>query len=253
MLNRRIIPTLLLQNRSLVKTVNFSNAKYIGDPLNTILVFNELEVDEIILLDIGQQTAEQIQFEYIAKIAQHCFVPFTYGGGIFSSSDIDRLLMNGCEKVVLNKLLFEDVGVVKNAINKFGSQAIVASIDYKTENDGSRIVYKNNGRINSGQTLDNWLKVVRDLGVGEIILTSIDREGTYTGFDHQALSDLCANLGIPVIIHGGCASVEDIRLLFRNSDASGAAVGSAFVYHKKDQGVLINYPQPDLADNLRLL
>lgn len=253
MLNRRIIPTLLLQDRSLVKTKQFSDAKYIGDPLNTILVFNELEVDEIILLDIGQNDVSEIQFEYIEKIAQHCFVPFSYGGGISSMSNIERLLRNGCEKVVINSLLFDGSEVVRDAIEKFGSQAIVASIDYKIDRNGIRVVYRNNGKCNSYQQLDDWINFVTKIGVGEIILTSIDHEGTYLGFDELGISDLISNLGIPVIIHGGCSNTDDLKKLFSNSDASAAGVGSTFVFHKKDQGVLINYPQPRLADSLRAL
>ena len=253
MLNRRIIPTLLLQDKSLVKTRKFFDAKYIGDPLNTILVFNELEVDEIICIDISHNGEQEIQFDYIEKIAQHCFVPFSYGGGISSISDIERLLRHGCEKIVVNSLLFDDAEVVERAVEKFGSQAIVASIDYKTDTNGKQTVYKNNGKLNTDLQLDDWMNYVTDIGVGEILLTSIDREGTYSGFDWQDIADAILNVGIPVVVHGGCSGADDLRTLFTETEASAAAVGSSFLYYKKDQGVLINYPEPDLADHLRAL
>ena len=242
MIGRRVIPCLLLNEGGLYKTVRFLNRTYVGDPINVLRVFNDKEVDEIIVLDIGATKAgRSIAFEMISDFASECFMPLCYGGGIRSMDDMRRLFDLGIEKVSLNTASVEDPDLVSDAAATFGSQSIVASIDVKTLRlRGASVMIRGGSQRSSRGTIEH----ARDMaarGAGEIMLTSIDREGTASGFDLELVRSVTSVVDIPVIAHGGAGTLRDLAEAF-DAGASAAAAGSLFVFQGPHRAVLINYP-----------
>lgn len=251
MLNSRIIPVLLLERKSLVKTIKFRNSNYIGDPINTVLIFNELEVDELIFLDIKASVNNQKpNFELLRKIADECFMPLAYGGGISSLEIAKTILDIGFEKIVLNSHTMRNPKLISELANQFGSQAIIVAIDVKYNIFGNPTVRTFSGRKNSNKEPFEWAKKVESLGAGEIILTSIDREGSWGGYDLKLVKEISNSISIPVIANGGCGSVNDIFKVVNESNASAAAVSSMVLYQKKDMGILINTPDKEELNDL---
>jgi cyclase len=239
---KRVIPILLLKGKSLVKTNGFNNPQYIGDPCNTLRIFNELEVDEIVILDIGaSQSGSGPNFQLMEDIASECFMPISYGGGITNIEQANKLFSLGIEKIVFNNACFEDLSLMQSVSNKFGSQAVVASIDFRVRrNDEIKAVnHKNKREINAF----NHLVSVESSGAGEIILTNIAREGSWQGYDLDSLRTLSRNVDLPIIANGGCGSPDHIETLFSDTQISAAGVGSMFVYQQKGMGVLVNIPE----------
>lgn len=243
MLRTRVIPALLLRNESLVKTVRFGKYTYVGDPCNTVRIFNELEVDELVFLDItATREGRSPNFVLLADIANECFMPLGYGGGIRCFEDAQKILRLGFEKVIINSYALDNPGFVSELANHFGSQAVVVSIDIKRDLFGHYKVHSRAGTKNSRRAPVAWAKEVEMLGAGEILLTSIDREGTWEGFDLELVKSVTDAVQVPVIAQGGAGSLGHIVDVVKKSSASAVALGSMVVFQKKGMGVLVNFP-----------
>jgi len=244
----RVIPVLLLKNAGLVKTVQFKDPKYIGDPLNAVKIFNEKEVDELIFLDILATTENRgIPLDFLKEVAEECFMPLAFGGGIKSISDIRAILKVGVEKVILNSVLFKDLEFVKEAVKQFGSSTIAVSLDVKKNFWGKYELYSNGGNVNTKKEPIAFAKQLNEIGVGELMINSIDLDGTQKGYDLDLITKISNSVDIPVIACGGAGSLSDFDLALNQAGASAVAAGSMFVFHGKHRAVLISYPsQTDL-------
>lgn len=243
MLETRIIPALLLKDKSLVKTVNFRKFNYIGDPVNTCRIFNELEVDELVFLDIrASLNNREPQYEILQEIANECFMPVSYGGGIKTMSQAEKIFRTGFEKIVINSTTFTNPGFITEAAKSFGSQSIIVSIDVKKNIFGKYQVCSYSATKTENIKPEEWLKEVESLGAGEILLTSVDREGTWNGFDLDLIKLATSRLRIPLIAHGGGSNLQDISDAVKKGNASAVALGSMVVYQRKGCGVLVNFP-----------
>ncbi|HEY0236521.1 MAG TPA: AglZ/HisF2 family acetamidino modification protein [Afipia sp.] len=239
----RVIPSLLLRGAGLVKTRAFKDPKYVGDPINAIRIFNDKEVDELVLLDITASVEEKPPaFGVIRDIASECFMPVAYGGGITSVDQIRQILAAGIEKVVVNSVAFKNPQIVRDAVREFGSQAVVVSIDVKRKLLGRYEVFVNGGRKAIGQDPVTWAKRMEEYGAGEIFLTSIDRDGAMQGYDLDLTRQVASAVRIPVIASGGAGSVADFRRAVNEGGAAAAAAGAMFVFHGPHRAVLITYP-----------
>ena len=244
MLRTRVIPCLLLKSRGLVKTVKFKDPKYIGDPLNALKIFNEKEVDELIFLSIDAtiNNSEPL-YDLIEDITKECFMPFCYGGGIKTIEQIQKILKLGVEKVAINSAAYEDPEFVREACHIFGSSTIVVSIDVKKNVFGKYQVVINGGTLNTKLDPMEHSKKMEELGVGELIINSIDRDGTMVGYDLNLIKKVTSIVNIPVIACGGAKSISDFAKVSIEAGASAAAAGSMFVFHGKHKAVLITYPE----------
>jgi imidazole glycerol-phosphate synthase subunit HisF len=249
MLRTRVIPALLLRNESLVKTNKFGKFTYVGDPANTVRIFNELEVDELIFLDItASRERRHPNIKVLAEIANECFMPLGYGGGIRTLDQAKTIFDIGFEKVAVNTHANQTKNLITDIATQYGSQAVIASIDVKMGWFGKQTVRTMAGRQNTKRDPIEWAKEVEQMGAGEILLTSIDREGTWQGFDIDLVRRVTDAVSIPVIAHGGAGTVEHIGQVVKDGNASAVALGSMVVFQKKGMGVLVNFP-----DKIRLL
>ena len=243
MLKTRVIPCLLLRNRGLVKTVKFKNPRYIGDPINTVKIFNEKEVHELVFLDIDATVEKRKPFfEVIARIASECFIPFAYGGGVRSIEDMKKIFSLGVEKIVINSYAVENPLFVRRAADEFGGQSIVVSIDVKKTFFNSYRVHIHGGRKETGLDPVDFAEQIERMGAGEIFLTSIDRDGTWEGYDIELIRKVSNAVHVPVIACGGAGKIEDFSEAVKRGGASAVASGSLFVYQAKGRGVLVNFP-----------
>ncbi len=247
MLRTRIIPVLLLRNESLVKTVRFGKFTYVGDPANTVRIFNELEVDELLFLDItASRENRSPNLKLLADIANECFMPLGYGGGIRSLDQAKAVFDIGFEKVAINTQAAENPALIGEIAVHYGSQSVIASIDVKRGLFGGQTVRTMGGKRNTLCDPVTWAVEVEKMGVGEILLTSIDREGTWEGFDLELVKRVTDAVSIPVIAHGGAGTVEHIGRVVKEANASAVALGSMVVFQKKGMGVLVNFPENKL-------
>lgn len=243
MLQVRVMPVLLLRERRLVKTIKFKNPVYVGDPVNAIKIYNEKEVDELIVLDITATIHKsEPDFELLSRLTDECFMPLGYGGGIRTLDHAKRLFGMGVEKIAINSFAIEDPEFISKVASNYGSQAVVASIDVKRTWLGSYNVYTHSATRSAGKDPISYAKELVDRGAGEILLTSVDREGTWDGFDLNLLKGVSHAVSVPVIALGGCGSVEHLGLAVKEGGASAVALGSMAVYQGKDLGVLIGFP-----------
>lgn len=243
MLKTRIIPVLLIRKNSLVKTVRFKSPSYIGDPINTVRIFNELEVDELVLLDItASDEKREPDYKLLSEIANECFMPLSYGGGIISFDQAKKILEIGYEKIVVNSAAFENPALISDISSHFGNQAVIASVDVKKNLWGSYKVYTQSGKKNTKKNPVEWAIEVEKYGAGEILLTSIDKEGTWSGFDKNLIKNVSDAVSIPVIAHGGAGNIDHIAEVVMQANASAVAIGSMVVYQQKGMGVLVNFP-----------
>lgn len=241
----RVIPVLTLQNEKLVKTIRFKNPTYIGDPINAVKIFNEKEVDEIVILDItATKEKRELNYNKIEEIASEAFMPFAYGGGITKLSQIEKLFKLGIEKVVLNSVLETNMGLVSEAAKIFGSQSIVASIDVKKNLFGKTNAYKISGTTKIDVPLLDFVKQLEQTGVGEFFINSIDKDGTYSGYDLDLINQLSTKVNIPIVACGGASSIDSFLPAIQHG-ASAVAAGSMFVYTGSTRGILINYPKQE--------
>lgn len=243
MLSVRVMPCLLLRNSKLVKTIRFKDPDYIGDPVNAVKIYNEKEVDELIFLDITASTeGKSPNFKTIEEISSECFMPMTYGGGIRSIEDMKRVYNLGVEKIAINSHAIDGPSLITNAANIFGNQSVVVAIDVKRKMFGGGFdVMTYGGSKNSKRDPVEWAGKVESLGAGEILLTSIDRDGTYEGYDLELIHKVAQAVNIPIIACGGAGKVEDFARAVE-AGASACAAGSMVVYQGKRRGVLINFP-----------
>lgn len=238
-----MIPCLLLLKSQLVKTVRFRKPNYVGDPLNTVRIFNEKEVDELVFLDIGVRPANQpLQLSLVAEIAQECFMPFAYGGGINSLEDIRNVLAAGAEKVVLNSALHADPDLVRKAADRFGNQSIVASIDFRRRTLRKPTAVTECGQRETSEHPVSFARKMTQLGAGEILLNSVNRDGTFSGYDLDMISQVTREVDVPVIACGGARNLDDLETAIA-AGAEAAGAGSLFVYQNANRSVLINYPR----------
>jgi cyclase len=243
MLKTRVIPCLLLRGAGLVKTVRFKDAKYVGDPINAIKIFNDKEVDELVLLDIAaSREGRGPAFEKIAEVAGECFMPLAYGGGIRTVDDARRILKLGVEKVVFNSTAWREPAVLRDAAREFGAQAVVASVDVRRKLFGRYEVVVDNGSKGTGVEPLDYVRRIEDTGVGEILLNATDRDGTMQGYDIELLSRVTSAVKVPVVALGGAGSVDHMREAVKAGGASAVAAGAMFVFHGKHRAVLITYP-----------
>lgn len=241
-LEPRVIPCLLLDGEALVKTVRFADPVYVGDPVNVLSIFNEFEVDEIVLLDIaGARSRQPSPAPLLKHLAEECFIPMAYGGGLEDVETMAAVLQIGFEKVVLGTALATAPQAVEEAARRFGRQAVVASVDVRRTDAGPR-AFVRGGSVDTGEDHVGWARRAVDLGAGELLVTSIDREGTMDGFDLDLVREVADAVDVPVIAHGGAAKRRQLAEPVREAGASAVAAGSLFVFQGPQRGVLINYP-----------
>lgn len=241
----RVIPCLLLKREGLVKTEQFRRPRYVGDPLNTIRIFNEKEVDELLLLDITATVEGRAPpFDLLRRVADECFMPLCYGGGIRRFEDIGRILGLGVEKVAINTFAFESPGFLRRAALEFGSQSIVASVDVKRGLLGRNVVMTRSGTQSTGKDVVDAARALVEEGAGEILVTSIDRDGTMSGYDLDLVRKVADSVPVPVVACGGAGSISDLAAAVA-AGASAVAAGSLFVFHGRHRAVLISFPSPE--------
>ena len=240
----RIIPCLLYQNGGLVKTINFINPTYIGDPINAVKIYNEMEADELIFLDIEASSKNSPpNLNLIKEIANEAFMPVCYGGGIMDIDTISKIINIGIEKVSLNTIVLNNPKLIETAASKFGSQSIVVCIDIKKNIFGEYEVFTNNGKIKSKTSLIQHLKNINNMGAGEIVVNNIDRDGKMIGFDLELLNFFRPLTNLPLIALGGAGNLNDLKEAVTIGKVDAVAAGSIFVYYGRLNGILINYPR----------
>lgn len=243
MLKTRVIPCLLLRNGGLVKTFQFGKPKYVGDPINAVRIFNEKEVDEIVILDITATPEKKgPNFELIKDLASQAFMPLAYGGGITNIEQIEKLFSIGIEKVVLDTIVSTNPNLIKHAADIAGSSSVVVCMDVKSKLFGKPTVFNHAGKFDTKQDPVQFAKKIQELGAGELIFNSIDRDGMQKGYDLPMIEKISKAIDIPVIALGGAATLEDFRKAVDHG-ASAVAAGSMFVFHGKHKAVLITYPE----------
>jgi cyclase len=241
-LEARIIPVLLLHNGGLYKTKQFKNPSYVGDPINAVRIFNEKEVDELLILDIDcSKENKEPNYTLIEEIVSEAFMPVGYGGGISSLAIAQKVFQLGVEKVIINTALQNNQQLLADIAAIYGAQAVAASIDYKKGIIGGAKAYFSNGTKKSVITPQELAKIAEKAGAGEIILNSIDREGTYQGYDINLLQQVVETVQIPIVVSGGACSNKDFDA-GKQAGASGMAAGSMFIYQRPHNAVLISYP-----------
>lgn len=251
MLKTRVIPALLLESDALVKTKKFSNSYYIGDPVNTVRIFNELEVDELAFLDITATNEKRSpNLDILAQIANECFMPLSYGGGLNNFATVQAVFNIGFEKIILNSITHSNPEFITDVSEHYGRQSVVASMDVKKTFFGKYEVWSHSGTVNTKKDPTSWALKLQDYGAGELLLTCINREGTWEGYDVELVKKITSVLDIPVIAHGGAGNLNDISEVVHKGKASAVAVGSMVVFQKKGMGVLINFPDRNELEEL---
>ncbi len=250
MLTLRVIPCLLLRGDGLIKTVKFKNERYVGDPINAIKIFNEKEVDELVVLDV-LASAEHYKprTEYVRNLATECFMPLCYGGGITTLAEMEALFSAGVEKVAINTAALDNPDLIRAAAKEFGSQSIVVSLDVKKSFFGGYSVYSQRGTTDRKISPFDHVKLVEDLGAGEIFLNSVDQDGVREGYDLDLLKKICQIVTIPVIACGGAGELTHFKAA-ADAGASAVAAGSFFVFYGKHRAVLITYPESSQIEQL---
>ncbi len=252
MLNPRIIPNLLIHKKGLVKTVNFANPKYVGDPINAVKIFNEKLVDELIVTDIDASVNNiEPDYDLIEKIAMECRMPLCYGGGIKNDKQAKRIFNLGVEKISISSSAINSPTIISELAESVGNQSVVVVLDIKKKYFSNNYnVLTNNGKEKTGINLKSFVSSLKKLGAGEIVLNSIDRDGTMQGYDYNAIDIVRANTTLPLTVLGGAGSLNHIEELISKYGIIGAAAGSLFVFKGKYKAVLINYP--DEKDKMNL-
>jgi len=246
MLAPRIIPCLLVHNKGLVKTVKFKEGKYVGDPINAVKIFNEKEADELMVLDIDA-TVENREPDYkmIENLAVECRMPLCYGGGIKTVEQAQKIFNLGVEKIALSSAVLDNPLLVSEIAKEVGSQSVVVVLDVKKKMFGGYDIYTHNGTKKTKVDLEKFVKELQELGVGEIVINSIDNDGVMEGYDISLISKLKPLIYTPMTVLGGAGSKEDIKKLIKKFQIIGCAAGSIFVFKGKYKAVLINYPKQD--------
>lgn len=250
----RIIPVLLLKNNGLVKSIQFKNHKYIGDPINAVRIYNELEADEIVFLDIeATKNGRCVDVQLVKEIGEEANMPFGVGGGINSLYQIEKLIHAGAEKVIICSEALHRPEFIKEASQEFGSSTISVCIDIGKSFFGGLKLYSQSGNKAHSMDLENFAKKMEDLGAGELIIQSIVQDGKMMGYDHKVPLAISKITTIPITVLGGAGSMEDIKTLHELHPFNGYAAGSMFVYQGVHRGVLINYPSSVIKNNIQRL
>lgn len=248
----RVIPVLLLRGKGLVKTEKFKSPKYIGDPINSVRIFNEKEVDELVFLDItAAPEGRGPDFELLADIAGEAFMPMAYGGGITTLEQVRRIFALGFEKVVINTAAYAIPQLIREAVSIYGSQSIVGCVDVRRTFLGRYELSSHSGKTKQPVGLKEHVQGLERLGVGEIIVNAVDRDGTQSGYDLKLIREVSSSVSVPVVACGGASGLDDFEAAVKQGGASAVAAGSLFVFMGPHRAVLINYP--DRADLARRL
>jgi len=252
MLNPRIIPCLLIQNKGLVKTVKFTSPKYVGDPLNAVKIFNEKSVDELIILDINATSNNrEPDYKMIANIAMECRMPLCYGGGIKTKEQALQIFQLGVEKVAISSSAIENPKLISEIASIVGNQSIVTIIDVKKRRFSSKYeIFTHNGKMKSRYHPIDFVKKAEELGCGEIVINSIDNDGVMKGYDRKIINEIRNVISIPMTVLGGAGTLDDIGGMISEHGIIGVAAGSLFVFKGRYKAVLINYPNITQKENL---
>jgi cyclase len=246
-LRARIIPFLLLREGGLVKTVQFGDSKYVGDPLNAVRIFNEKEVDEIVVLDIDATAhGREPNYKLIANLASECRMPLCYGGGVAKASQVERIVSLGVEKVAISSAAFASPSLIEEAAHRVGNQSIVVVLDVKRSGPLRKryAVHTHNAtKVVPGSPAE-WARIAQDKGAGEIVISSIDRDGTMQGYDYTLIDEVKEAVTLPITAVGGAGSSGDLSALVNRYGTIGAGAASIFVLKGKYRAVLIQYPTP---------
>lgn len=243
MLENRVIPCLLLEERRLIKTTRFRKPRYVGDPINVVRILNEKEVDELLILDVAaSRRGRPPDYEYIEDFVGECFIPVCYGGGVKTAEDARRLFHMGIEKVSISTAAFEQPGLVEEMASLFGSQSVVVCVDVLRRSFGGYEVRVTGGSRRTGLQPGDWSREMEERGAGEVIVNAIHRDGTMKGYDLDLIQEVTQSVSIPVVACGGAGDLGDLSRAVLEGGASAASAGSKFVYHGKNHAVLINYP-----------
>lgn len=243
MIRGRFIPVLLMRGTGIVKTMKFGGGTYLGDVLNAVAIFNDKMADDLIVLDIdASKQGRGPNFDVIRELASEAFMPVCYGGGIRTLDDAQRIFACGIEKISVNTALFETPEIVQECASRYGAQAVVAAIDVRKQADGSYWAVSMGRSTHAPVPLADMLKRAEDAGAGEILIQSVERDGTQSGYDHDLIGLATRTVTVPVVAAGGAASIGDMASAIVNSGASGAAAGSLFVFFGRQRAVLINMP-----------
>ncbi len=248
----RVIPVLLLRGKGLVKTVKFKEPRYIGDPINSVRIFNEKEVDELVFLDISATPEDRCpDFELLADIAGEAFMPMAYGGGITTLEQVRRIFALGFEKVVIDTAAYVAPQLIRDAVAIYGSQSIVGCVDVRRTLLGRYEISSHSGKTKQSVGLKDHVQTLERLGVGEIIVNAVDRDGTQSGYDLKLIREVSSAVSVPVVACGGASGIDDFVAAVHEGGASAVAGGSLFVFVGPHRAVLINYPaRADLARRL---
>ena len=252
MLRPRIIPCLLVRNGGLVKTVQFTNGKYVGDPINAVRIFNEKEVDELIVLDIDASVHNrEPNYQLIANLAAECRMPLCYGGGVGTVEQVERIIGLGVEKVAISSAAIQMPELVSDAAVHVGSQSIVVVMDVKRNGVlGEYEIFTHNGSRKTSYSPVEFSKRAEFLGVGEVVINSIDRDGVMQGYDLDLAKEVRQGIELPITVIGGAGNLDHIAELIKEFGIIGAGAGSMFVFKGKYRAVLINYPSRSDKDAL---
>lgn len=243
MLQKRVIPCLLLHKGGLYKTEKFKKPTYIGDPINAIKIFNDKEVDELMFIDIDATTQnKEPNYKIIDDIASECFMPLCYGGGVKTIEQMKKIYSLGVEKISLSSQAVLNPDLIKEASSIFGNQSVIVTIDVKKDFWGKKKVFINNGKKNTKLNPVDFISKVESLGAGEIVINSINNDGVMQGYDYELLKELKSNVKVPIIALGGAGNLEHIKDAFHIANVDAVACGSMFVYKGPLKGVLISYP-----------
>ena len=246
----RVIPTLLIDDGGLVKTVQFKKKTYIGDPINAVRLYNDMEVDEIMVMDISATRKKRgPDIPFIREFASESFIPLCYAGGISSIDEMSRVFTEGVEKVALNHVLLQDRTLLRKGATRFGSQSVVACLDVKRDVLGRSMVYDYEKKRILKLRPEGYAKELEQDGAGEIFVYSADRDGMMNGYDLELVRKVSESVGVPVIACGGASQLGDLVMAVRHG-AAAAAAGSLFVFQSKQRGVLINYPTQDELESV---
>ena len=251
MLRPRIIPSLLLHDKGLVKTINFKSHKYIGDPINAVRIFNEKEVDELAIFDIDATVLnKEPDYILIEKLANQSRMPLCYGGGVKTVEQAQKIFGLGIEKIALSSAVIQNPQIVTDIADRVGSQSVIVVLDIKKKLLGGYEVYTHNGKKSTGINPIEFVKELERLGAGEIIINSIDQDGMMKGFDLNIIDKIAEIISIPMTVLGGAGSILDIKKVIDKHGVIGVAAGSMFVFKGVYKAVLINYPSKEEKDLL---
>jgi len=237
----RIIPVILISNGGVIKTRQFKRPRYVGDPINTVKIFNEKGVDELIIIDIEASKRNEINFTLVEEIASEAFIPITYGGGIKSIADVERLFSLGIEKISVNQSIISGCDLLGKCVERYGSQSVVACLDIKKTLFGKYRLYSYITKKLLNESISNMIKRLEQHAIGEILINHVDRDGSMLGYDQELAKFLYENTSVPLLHLGGLASLTDLAFL-KNLGYSAGCGGSYFVFSGKRDGVLITYP-----------